>query len=177
MTKPASARSTKSASASVAYDLGRRGEPMPTWVSDDPKLVQAYERGVDDLDGAGGEQPKTPRTTARRAPGGPRSAGRPHSTTRSPRRPAEPAPAAPATPGRPVVGRAGEVGGTQAPVSMSVPRPTLRLGGDGTGLALGLVLYALGINYIRHGWPGVTGWLRAKFLNRPMAETAERGTP
>lgn len=38
---------------------------------------------------------------------------------------------------------------------------------DGSGFALGLVLYALGVNYLRHGPAGVRGWMAAKFLNRP----------
>lgn len=79
-------------------------------------------------------------------------------------------------------GDAGGEGGTQpraftppAP-SPSLPSvaPTLRpprhlSASEGTGFAAGLVLYTLALNYLRHGWPGVTGWLSAKFLNRPMA--------
>ncbi len=37
---------------------------------------------------------------------------------------------------------------------------------DGTGFALGMLLYVLGLNYLRHGPAGVKGWLSAKFLNR-----------
>lgn len=33
---------------------------------------------------------------------------------------------------------------------------------------LGLAAYAMFINGIRYGPSGVTGWLKAKFLNRPM---------
>jgi hypothetical protein len=52
---------------------------------------------------------------------------------------------------------------------LNIPRPTLRPSrGDGTGFALGIVLYALGLNYLRYGWPGVTGWVAAKFTNRTM---------
>lgn len=57
--------------------------------------------------------------------------------------------------------------------SNSVPTPTLRpparlSASDGTGFMLGLVLYAVGLNYLRYGWPGVTGWLSAKFINEPV---------
>src|SRR4051812_10140503 len=57
--------------------------------------------------------------------------------------------------------------------SRSVPTPTLRAparlsASDGTGFMLGLVLYAIGLNYLRYGWPGVTGWLSAKFINEPV---------
>jgi hypothetical protein len=37
---------------------------------------------------------------------------------------------------------------------------------EGAGLLLGLVAAALVINYLELGWPGVTGWLSAKFLNK-----------
>ncbi|MFT3871035.1 MAG: hypothetical protein QM714_12540 [Nocardioides sp.] len=39
--------------------------------------------------------------------------------------------------------------------------------GDLGGFAAGLVLYVLALNYLRFGGVGVSGWLRAKFLNQP----------
>lgn len=39
---------------------------------------------------------------------------------------------------------------------------------DASGFAFGLVLYAMALSGIKHGPPGVTGWLKAKFLNKPM---------
>lgn len=52
----------------------------------------------------------------------------------------------------------------------SLPRPTLRPSvSDGSGFAFGIVLYAIGLCYIRGGWNGpggVTDWFRAKFLNQ-----------
>lgn len=69
-------------------------------------------------------------------------------------------------------------GGGSSPTSRRRSRspigaPTLRAPSklstaDGSGFALGLILYALGLNAIRYGWPGVTGWLSAKFVNKPM---------
>lgn len=52
-----------------------------------------------------------------------------------------------------------------------LPSPTLKLprrldGGDVAGFAAGLLLYTLALNYIRYGPSGVTGWMRAKFLNQ-----------
>lgn len=57
--------------------------------------------------------------------------------------------------------------------SRSIPRPTLTLSGspsvsDGGGFLLGLLAYTLGLNYLRFGKAGVTGWLSAKLLNKPM---------
>lgn len=37
---------------------------------------------------------------------------------------------------------------------------------DGAGFLVGVLAYALVLNYLKYGWPGVTGWLSAKFLNK-----------
>lgn len=56
----------------------------------------------------------------------------------------------------------------------SIPKPTLRpprsaVGGkDWAGFALGLVLHALVVSYIRYGKAGPKGWMKAKFLNSPI---------
>jgi len=39
---------------------------------------------------------------------------------------------------------------------------------DPAGAIAGVLAYALIINGIRYGTPGITGWLKAKFLNQPM---------
>lgn len=39
---------------------------------------------------------------------------------------------------------------------------------DPAGAIAGVLAYALIINGIRYGTAGITGWLKAKFLNRPM---------
>jgi len=42
---------------------------------------------------------------------------------------------------------------------------------DASGFAFGLVLYAMALSGIKHGVPaGITGWLSAKFLNKPMVQ-------
>lgn len=38
---------------------------------------------------------------------------------------------------------------------------------DGSGFLFGMLAYALVLNGIRYGTPGVRGWLSAKFLNKP----------
>ena len=40
---------------------------------------------------------------------------------------------------------------------------------SGGSIVVGLVAYAIGVAYLQHGWPGVTGWLKAKLFN----ETAQ----
>lgn len=40
---------------------------------------------------------------------------------------------------------------------------------DGAGVLLGMIGYALFLAYVKGGWPGVTGWLSAKFLNKTKA--------
>lgn len=39
---------------------------------------------------------------------------------------------------------------------------------DAGGFLLGLVLHALVVSYIRYGSEGPTGWMKAKFLNKPL---------
>lgn len=33
-------------------------------------------------------------------------------------------------------------------------------------LVVGMMAYAVGVNYLQHGWPGVTAWLKAKLMNK-----------
>lgn len=37
---------------------------------------------------------------------------------------------------------------------------------SGGSIAVGLIAYAIGVNYLQHGWPGVTAWLKAKLMNQ-----------
>lgn len=71
----------------------------------------------------------------------------------------------------PAAGSSGAGGGIGMP-KLELPSPTLtpprRLSsGDLGGFAAGLLLYTLALNYMRYGSEGVSGWLRAKFLNQP----------
>lgn len=47
---------------------------------------------------------------------------------------------------------------------------------DGAGFLLGLVLYALALNYLQGGTPQVKGWLGAKFVNKPWRAPKARTT-
>jgi hypothetical protein len=62
--------------------------------------------------------------------------------------------------------------------SGSRPKPStsrIDVTGEGAGLILGVVGYALVLNYLAHGWPGVTGWISAKFLNKVTLNQAPSG--
>lgn len=88
------------------------------------------------------------------------------------------APSAPAAAkaSKPAAGRASKL----RSVAGAVPTPTLTppkklKAGDMGGFAFGLLLYALAVSYIRYGAKGPTGWLSAKFLNKPIqGEDLER---
>ncbi|MEU0788035.1 hypothetical protein ABZ341_41715 [Streptomyces sp. NPDC006173] len=92
----------------------------------------------------------------------------------------EPAPSAGGKPGRkggaptsaPSPGSRGRKGGKGAGIG-SIPTPTLKppksvTSKDMGGFALGLVLQALVVSYIRYGKAGPKSWLSAKFLNKPI---------
>jgi hypothetical protein len=48
---------------------------------------------------------------------------------------------------------------------------------DGAGIILGLVGYALLVNYLQGGVAGTRAWLAAKFLNRPSGDAARARPP
>jgi hypothetical protein len=90
--------------------------------------------------------------------GSPSGAGRPTKKRATPRR-ATSGPSARAS--RPQGGR------RSSPFGRPTLTPPRGLSvSDGSGFMLGLVLYAIGLNYLRYGWPGVTQWFAAKFVNR-----------
>ena len=156
----------------TAYDLGaehaRNDEPggPPDYIAHDDELMEAWDQGfsdaVDEMDGGrGGDEPRThtppsssPSTKPRKAAGGSR---RPPAKSKR---------------------RNGKFShplhwGTGAQGHV-VGKPTLSPRGlsmsDGTGFMFGLLLYTLGLSYLKHGPRGVTGWLSAKFLNRPYPD-------
>lgn len=49
------------------------------------------------------------------------------------------------------------------------------VGSQGAAALAGVIAYALAINYLRYGWPGVSGWLSAKFLNQVTLKTQGPG--
>lgn len=54
-------------------------------------------------------------------------------------------------------------------------KPTAKATHAVGGLLFGMFAYALLINGIRYGTPGITGWLNAKFFNKPMQGPAVAG--
>jgi hypothetical protein len=88
------------------------------------------------------------------------------------------APASPVSPaptpgksaaGKPAAGRGGRGGGRASmPAPTLTPPKSLTSGRDLSGFALGLVLYALSVAYLRYGPSGPKSWMKAKFLNKPM---------
>lgn len=40
------------------------------------------------------------------------------------------------------------------------------------GVVIGFAIYAIAANYLSGGWPQVTGWLGAKFVNKPYSPTS-----
>lgn len=81
---------------------------------------------------------------------------------------------APAPPAAVPAGKPAAAGGPSlADVAKAVPTPTLKppksvTSKDMGGFALGLVIHALVVSYIRYGKAGPKGWLKAKFLNDPI---------
>lgn len=49
--------------------------------------------------------------------------------------------------------------------------PTVTVQDEGAEFILGVLAYCLLISYVRYGWPGVTGWLSAKFTNKVTITT------
>lgn len=72
--------------------------------------------------------------------------------------------------GRSSTGRGSSPAPRRAPARQAppayIPRQAISVGQQGAGLLLGLFTYALVISYLDYGWPGVTGWLSAKFTNK-----------
>jgi hypothetical protein len=134
----------------VAYDLGRRGEPLPDDWHDDAELAGSYESGVDDRDAelAGAARrhgpPATPRSAAAPSGGG----GEP--------------------PRRPPSGLADPADGV--PWS----RHPLSRGGGG-GLFLGVLAYCLGRAFLHEGPYGLWRWYSAKFTNKVLRPAVDAG--
>lgn len=57
---------------------------------------------------------------------------------------------------------------TKAPIVRSGQRAVVH----GGSLVVGLVAYAIGVNYLQHGWPGVTAWLKAKLMNKTSQDSS-----
>lgn len=167
------ARPKTGARLQTAYDLGKsQGYPPPENIANDPELLAAFDDGVTDAEnGVDGGKPKA--KEYRPPPAGEhRPKPRPAKRTKAP---AKKAPAAKPATAKP---SAAPSKARPTPPATSLPRPTLNPGrGDGSGFAFGLLLYVLGINFLRYGPRGVTGWFSAKFLNKPLTDLPARVGP
>lgn len=73
-------------------------------------------------------------------------------------------------------------GGQLMPSLPSLPSPTLKPprrldSGDLAGFLTGLLLFTLGLNYLRYGVDGPKAWLSAKFLNKVTLPATGTLTP
>lgn len=133
---------------------GTPGAHRPT----DPELADYYDAGLDDTTSApGGAR----RGGGRRGGGGSRG------------------------PGRSGGGRGGGSGPGRGPGFGSGGPSLLSRGGakassagqSGAGIILGMVAYAVIINYLRGGAPAVRGWFAAKFTNKPYGGNLTKAGP
>lgn len=157
--RPRSARGGSS-KTNLAYDLGRKGEPAPPWVHDEPAYADSYEEGVSDRDGAGGTD-----SGPRRAPQR-RSAPK---RTEQPTKNADviPISSAPSAPPSKDTSSSGPFLGQSWPTSVSsgagkTQGAVIRATGSAGSAVLGAFAYALFINVL--GGTG-TKWLSAKWTN------------
>lgn len=69
------------------------------------------------------------------------------------------------------------VASNAAMVATGARRP-INIAGEGAGLVLGVIGYALVLNYVRGGPAAMVGWVKSKFLNEPYtANLAATGKP
>ena len=146
------------ARTSTAWERGRAGQPPPPrGTLHDTYDLAAYDQGRAERDA---QQPPPPPLT--RAPATPAKAPQapPWPTKQNSLTPVSsaPTPAAPATSG---------------PSWLSKPIG----GGDGTGLLMSFLAYALALNFIREGPAGVRAWFAAKFLNKVKGEQTAKPPP
>jgi hypothetical protein len=161
----------------VAREAGRTGQDKERATGGRADLQQAYDEGA----------------AAAAAPAGPAAAPsktKTSSPAAAPAAPARPATAPKKTAPAPAPGRGPRAGAgarrgftrSSAALSRGSWRPRLQppaRARDAGGLAFGLLLYTAAITYIRYGPAGWTGWLSAKFLNKPMQglPTSKGGPP
>lgn len=136
----------------AAYDAGRRGDDRERTARGQAHLYKAYDAGAA---AAAEEDQRGEEESARRIAEEERAAAQAKQDKRAGRRAA--------------VGNAWD--SSSGFLSRGSWRPTLTppsRARDAGGLLAGMLLYTAAITYIRYGPAGWTGWLKAKFLNRPM---------
>lgn len=140
----------------AARDAGRGGGDRTGSTRGRPDLEAAYDEGAAEPADSG--TPQTPTAAAR-------SGGRSARSGTAPKG---------ARKGRKTGGKGGGRGGVSVPPPRLIPPRSVNAR-DWGGFAFGLILHALVVSYIRYGKEGPKGWLRAKFLNRPIqGEDLER---
>lgn len=158
----------------TAYDAGRQaapdGVPPPDYIAGDPELLGAWDEGYADAQDGAAPRRYTPDGTLSR-PGAHRPApARPkRSSGRAKPRP-EPAGGDPSSPDAqlPPVKPVDHPHPVRATTG-ALRRVSLTPAADNIGgFVCGLLLYAVGIQYIRNGPGGPLAWFRAKFENKPL---------
>jgi|SRR5881394_1780969 len=150
---------SRGARLDVAYQTGRRGEDEPSWMAEDDELHDAFAEGRREHDNDETEERRR-RAQERRAH--PRARTRPRAG--EPPRDDEEHPADDVVP----------VLADERPPAREFDR-SLFQPGDGGGLLLGALLYALGVAYLNEGAYGVKRWASAKFLNHVLPPSGGRG--
>jgi hypothetical protein len=137
----------------AAYQAGVNGDPLPEDATDDERLAHqsgAEERGYR----SGRREGRTGSSSSSSKKSSSSSAG----SSRQGAQAFNPLPAA----------------------GQAVKGPSIEIANQGAALIAGLIGAALVINYVKYGWPGVTGWLSAKFTNKVTigaATSPSSGTP
>lgn len=110
--------------------------------------------------------------TAKAAAGQSSTSSTPQSSTSS--TPADPAADPTSTdPADPAPDRTAQAGADRAGYLAGKPGAKI----NGSGLLIGLVVYPVGMAFVRDGVPGIKAWFAAKFLNRVSAPTGTKLTP
>ena len=151
----------------VAHNIGKKGDPLPAEMANDPDYKAEHARGAGYHQRAAGFHP----------PARPRN------------KPATPAPSSPATPAtRPATTRTGSSKPGYLDRAFSPTAAANRVGagsiagaGDAGGLLLMLLLYPMFLSIVKYGAVGPSLWFQAKWLNKTLSdaevgEASKRGS-
>jgi hypothetical protein len=141
--------------AQAAYHAGRGGTPLPEDASDQERL--AHQAGAEEAAQPAAGPPGGGRARPRTRSGG----GRRHSPWTGPAKPW----LSPQGPGV-----------SSSPIVATAQGATQKISQQGSGLFLGMIVYCVGVNFLRYGSAGVTGWIAAKFWNKPMGSSSSSST-
>jgi hypothetical protein len=130
----------------AARDAGRAGRDRAGSTGGRPDLEFAFDAGANEPEPADLKEPKASKGVL----------GQPLPSS------------APKGKGKASRALGGAVGTVKALPSPTLKPPRSLTSKDLSGFALGLVLHALIVSYIRYGKAGPKSWMSAKFLNRPL---------